>query len=191
MYNLPTLLSKISLQTEFSVWFIPLCLVIGVGYAALLYTKKSPWSTSINRLLAGLRFVLTSLICFLLLGPLLNQIEFFEEKPIVVLAVDDSASLPDGYDSLDFIDLKNQLAQIANKLEDADLDVRIRGVQNYYDEASDIQFNQQATNLHGILKGVRQDFEQQNLVGAILVSDGIHNYGSSPQFLTLNYPYLV
>lgn len=188
MYNLPTLLSKISLQTELSTWFIPLCLVIGVGYAALLYTKKSPWSTYVNRLLAGLRFVLTSLICFLLLGPLLNQIEFFEEKPIVVLAVDDSASLPDGYDSLDFINVKNQLAKIANKLEDADLDVRIRGVQNYYDDASDIQFNQQATNLHGILKDVRQDFEQQNLVGAILVSDGIHNYGSSPQFLTLNYP---
>ncbi len=127
-------------------------------------------------------------MCFLILGPLLNQIEFFEEKPIVVLAVDDSASLPDGYDSLDFIRVKNKLAQMADQLEGFDLDVRIRGVQNYYDAASDIQFNQQATNLHGILKGIRQDFEQQNLVGTILLSDGIHNYGNSPQFLTLNYP---
>ncbi len=141
-----------------------------------------------NRLLAGLRFVLTTLMCFLILGPLLNQIEFFEEKPIVVLAVDDSASLPDGYDSLDFINVKNKLAQMADQLADANLDVRIRGVQNYYDNAGDIQFSQQATNLHGILKGVRQDFEQQNLVGTILLSDGIHNYGNSPQFLTLNYP---
>lgn len=162
--------------------------MIGIGYAALLYSKKSPWSKSVNRLLAGLRFVLTSLICFLLLGPLLNQIEFFQEKPIVVLAVDDSASLPDGYDSLDFINVKNQLVQLEDQLESADLDVRIRGVQSYYESASDIEFNQQATNLHGILKGVRQDFEQQNLVGTILVSDGIHNYGSSPQFLNLNYP---
>lgn len=135
-----------------------------------------------------MRFLLITLMCFLILGPLLNQIEFFEEKPIVVLAVDDSASLPDGYDSLDFIRVKNKLAQMADQLEGFDLDVRIRGVQNYYDAASDIQFNQQATNLHGILKGIRQDFEQQNLVGTILLSDGIHNYGNSPQFLTLNYP---
>lgn len=139
-------------------------------------------------MLATLRFVLISLICFLLLGPLLNQIEFFEEKPIVVLAVDDSASLPDNYDSLEFINIKNQLADIERELEAADIDVRIRGVQNYYESASELQFDQQATNLHGILKGIRQDFEQQNLIGAILVSDGIHNYGSSPQFLTLNYP---
>lgn len=188
MYILSTLLSKISLQTEFSSWFIPLCLVIGLGYAALLYTKKHPWSKSVNWWLAIMRFLLITLMCFLILGPLLNQIEFFEEKPIVVLAVDDSASLPDGYDSLDFIRVKNKLAQMADQLEGFDLDVRIRGVQNYYDAASDIQFNQQATNLHGILKGIRQDFEQQNLVGTILLSDGIHNYGNSPQFLTLNYP---
>lgn len=188
MHNLPALLSKISLQTEFSSWFIPLCLVVGLGYAALLYSKNSPWSKSVNRLLAGLRFVLITLICFLLLGPLLNQIEFFDEKPIVVLAVDDSASLPDGYDSTAFLAIKSQLSEMESDLENADLDVRIRGVEQYYNEAADVEFNQQATNLHGILKGIRQDFEQQNLVGTILVSDGIHNYGSSPQFLTLNYP---
>lgn len=188
MHNLSTLLSKISLQTEFSPWFIPLCLVVGAGYAAILYTKNSPWSKSVNRLLAGLRFALISIMCFLILGPLLNQIEFFEEKPIVVLAIDDSASLPDGYDSTQFINVRNQVAAMANQLADADLDVRIRGIEGYYNDPADIRFDQQATNLHGILKGVRQDFEQQNLVGTILVSDGIHNYGSSPQFLTLNYP---
>ncbi|OEK06438.1 hypothetical protein [Roseivirga misakiensis] len=154
----------------------------------LLYSKKAPWSKQINRLLSAFRFILISLICFLLLGPLLNQIDFFDEKPIVVLAVDDSASVTDAYDSAYFLDVKSRLSSMYSALSRADLEVKIRGIDRYYDNVESIAFDQQKTNLHGILKGIRQDFEQQNLVGTMLVSDGIHNYGSTPQFLTLNYP---
>ena len=188
MYNLSSLLAKLTLQTEFSIWFIPLCLLIGAGFAILLYSKKAPWPKRTNRILAGFRFVLISFICFLLLGPLLNQIEFFDEKPIVVLAIDDSASISDSYDSVDFLGVKARISAMADELTEADLQVKIRGVEQYYDDVEDITFTSQKTNLHSILKGIRQDFEQQNLVGTILVSDGIHNYGSTPQFLTLNYP---
>lgn len=188
MFRLASLLSKLTLQTEFSPWFIPLCILVGAGFSLLLYSKNTPWPKNINRVLTGFRFVLITLICFLLLGPLLNQISFYDEKPIVVVAIDDSASIPDGYDSSTFSSIKDQLMSIANDLKESDLDVKIRGIDNYYNAVEDISFSGQATNLHGLLKGIRQDYEQQNLVGAILVSDGIHNYGSSPQFLTLNYP---
>lgn len=188
MHRLSIVLSKLTLQTELSPWFIPLCLVIGGLYAGLLYSKNAPWPKTTNRILAALRFILISLICFLLLGPLLNQISFFDEKPIVVLAVDDSASIKDGYDSTDFESVKNQIKNLEDQLKGLDLEVKLRGVEKYYNSTDDITFEDQATNLHSILKGIRQDFEQQNLVGTILVSDGIHNYGSSPQFLTLNYP---
>ncbi len=188
MFNLAFLFSKLSLQTEFSLWFIPLCFLVGAAFTYLLYSKKTPWSKSTNRILTGFRFVLITLICFLLLGPLLNQINFFDEKPIVVLAVDDSASIPDAYDSTSFPAIKAQIETIATQLERSGVDVKVRGTEKYYDNVSDITFSQQATNLHSLLKGIRQDFEQQNLAGTILISDGIHNYGSSPQFLTLNYP---
>lgn len=188
MYNLSSLLAKLTLQTEFSIWFIPLCLLIGAGFAILLYSKKAPWPKRTNRILAGFRFILISFICFLLLGPLLNQIEFFDEKPIVVLAIDDSASISDSYDSVDFLGVRARINAMADELAQADLQVKIRGVEQYYDDVEDITFTSQKTNLHSILKGIRQDYEQQNLVGTILVSDGIHNYGSTPQFLTLNYP---
>ncbi|MFY0593640.1 hypothetical protein [Roseivirga sp.] len=156
--------------------------------AFLLYSKKTPWSKKTNRLLFAFRFILISLICFLLLGPLLNQIDFFDEKPIVVLAIDDSASTKDGYDSTAFLEVKSRLSDLYSSLSQSDLSVKIRGTEQYYENVEDIKFDQQKTNLHGILKSVRQDFEQQNLVATLLVSDGIHNYGSSPQFLTLNYP---
>ena len=188
LYRLSTALSKLTLQTEFSLWFIPLCFVVGALYAGLLYSKNAPWSKTTNRILAGLRFVLISLICFLLLGPLLNQISFFDEKPILVLAVDDSASIKDGYDSASFESVKAQIKNLEEQLKSADLEVKVRGIEKYYNGTEEINYTDQATNLHSILKGIRQDFEQQNLVGTVLISDGIHNYGSSPQFLTLNYP---
>ena len=162
--------------------------MIGAGLTALLYSKKAPWSKRVNQLLAAFRFVLISLICFLLIGPLLNQIDFFDENPIVILAVDDSASINDSYDSAGLLSVKARLKAMSDALTQADLQVKVRGIDQYYESVDDINFNQQKTDLHSILKGIRQDFEQQNLVGTILVSDGIHNYGSTPQFLTLNYP---
>ena len=131
---------------------------------------------------------MVALLCFLLLGPLLNQINFFEEKPIVVLAIDDSASIQDGYDSIQFEQVKNTMAQIELQLSDEDYELRIRGINQYYNNLKELSFNSQATDLHKVLQGIRQDFEQQNLVATILASDGIHNYGSSPQFLNLNFP---
>jgi hypothetical protein len=48
-----------------------------------------------------------------------------------------------------------------------------------------------ATNLQSLLKGIASDYEQQNLVGVVLASDGIHNYGLSPQFTQLNFPVIT
>lgn len=131
---------------------------------------------------------MVALLCFLLLGPLLNQINFFEEKPIVVLAIDDSASIQDGYDSIQFEQVKRTLSQLESQLNNEDYELRIRGINQYYNDLDEVRFSSQSTDLHKVLQGIRQDFEQQNLIGTILISDGIDNYGSSPQFLTLNYP---
>ena len=188
MRSLPALLAKISLQTDFSPWFIPLCLVVGIGYALILYSKKSPWNKNFNRILFALRAVAVALLCFFLLGPLLNQLNFFEEEPIVVLAIDDSASIKDAYDSVRFEQIKATLAQLESQLENEDYELRIRGIDGYYNSLDEIRFESQSTDLHKVLQSVRQDFEQQNLAATILASDGIDNYGSSPQFLTLNYP---
>ncbi|NVK83757.1 MAG: VWA domain-containing protein [Cytophagia bacterium] len=188
MRSLPALLTKITLQTDFSPWFLPLCLVVGIGYGLILYSKSAPWSKNLNWLLLALRAVMVTLLCFLLLGPLLNQINFFEEKPIVVLAIDDSASIQDGYDSIQFEMVKSTMAQLESELNNEDYELRIRGINQYYNNLSEVTFTSQSTDLHKVLQGIRQDFEQQNLVGTLLISDGIDNYGSSPQFLTLNYP---
>ena len=81
------------LSTAYSPWFILLCLAVGAGYAALLYSARTPWSRAINYGLAALRFVVVSFLCFLLLAPFVKTTTTRTEAPTVVLAVDNSQSV--------------------------------------------------------------------------------------------------
>lgn len=181
-------LSNLQLQTNFSGWFIPVCILVGLGYAFLLYQKKAPWSKAINRFLFSVRAVLIAFICFFLLEPVLNQLRFFEEKPLIVFAIDDSASLPAAYDSLDFLSIKNRLRALADEMVSSDWEVKIKSQEQYLASPNAINFTAQRTNLHELLTGIAKDFEKQNHVATVLVSDGIHNLGTSPDFLNLPYP---
>ncbi len=181
MFNI---LLKQTLQTELSAWFIPLCLLIGLVGAWILYSKKAPWSKTVNRLLFGIRASLLTLICFFLLGPLLNRIDFTNEDPIAVIYIDNSSSINE--DSI--ASLKGSLNEISNRLDAQGLEVKYRDLNGYITDLDDISFNNESTDLGNGLKSIKQDFEQQNLAAVILATDGIHNYGSSPQYLTLNYP---
>uniref|UniRef100_UPI004048B36E hypothetical protein n=1 Tax=Roseivirga sp. TaxID=1964215 RepID=UPI004048B36E len=183
--------NSLLLKTDFPSWFILVCFLVGGLYAFILYSKKTNWTKNTNRVLAAFRFVLVTLLCFLLMGPLLNQVTFFDEQPVIVLAVDNSASVPAAYDSLDFLALKKNLANISDEISAAGYELRIRNLQDYQSEVENIDFDQNATNLQSLLQGIASDYEQQNLVGVVLASDGIHNYGLSPQFTQLNFPVIT
>ena len=177
-------LLKHTLQTELSAWFIPLCVIVGLVGAGILYSKKAPWSKNVNRLLFSLRALVLALICFLLIGPLLNQTRFENEDPVAVLFVDNSSSV--GQDST--IDIRGTLRTMKDQLESEGLEVKVRNLEEYVNDIDGLNFDAQATDLNDGLKRIRQDFELRNLAAVVLASDGIHNYGSSPQYLTVNYP---
>ena len=81
-------MQHLELKFDYSPWYILLCLVAGVLFAFILYQKKGPWSKQINYLLATFRFILVSLLAFLLIGPFLKLIKNSIEKPTFVFAVD-------------------------------------------------------------------------------------------------------
>ena len=81
------------LTTQYSSWFILLCLLVGVGYAALQYSTKAPWSKQLNYALAALRFAVVSFLCYLLLAPFIKTTTTRTEQPTLVLAIDNSQSV--------------------------------------------------------------------------------------------------
>ncbi len=176
------------LQFDYSSWFILICLLTGALYAFLLYSKKAPWSNSLNKLLAVARFVVVSFIAFLLLNPLLKQFIDQIEKPVLVLAVDNSLSVTHTVDSVEQKKLAASLEEQINKIAQADYQVAVQTLNQSNITPDQITFDQKTTDINSLLRDIATRYDGKNLAGTILVSDGNYNQGASPAFFPYPFP---
>jgi hypothetical protein len=177
---------KPALIFEHSPFFLVLCLVAGLVYAYLLYQKKGPWSKRVNIILFALRFIAVTTLALLLVSPILKQIQNQIEKPTFVIAIDNSKSLAEVKDSLALKRLTDELEVISSALQKQDFDIEFRSLTGK-EKNGEVQFNEQATDLNSLLNGIKTDYENRNLAGVLLVSDGIYNMGMSPGFANYNF----
>ena len=133
-------------------------------------------------LLSLLRFLTVSLIAYLLIGPLVKREVHQEEKPIIVLAHDNSRSINYCKDSTFYADtLPEGLEKLVSKLEKS-----FRVERWSYDaqpsrvEAFDGVSDGASTNIGAALSQLADQYVGQNLGAIILTSDGIYNSGSNP-----------
>lgn len=164
--------------------FIFACLLLGIAYAFIQYNKKSPWSKSLNYILAALRAVLVTIIAVLLVSPIIKLILNEIEKPTYVIAVDNSKSISLVRDSLAIDKLLIDVNNYKEKLEEKGFIVELRSLS----EVDDLSFTNESTNLAEILTVIQSDYEGRNLSGVLLVSDGIYNQGISPAYKEFSFP---
>jgi hypothetical protein len=176
------------LSTAYSPWFILLCLAVGAGYAALLYSAKAPWSRAINYLLAALRFVVVSFLCFLLLSPFVKTTTTRTEAPTVVLAVDNSQSVSLFSPKPALSQVEAGLPQLAATLRGKGFRVETRTLNNADAAPDSLRFTATRTDLNKLLADSREANADRNLAGVVLLSDGIVNQGQAPQFSEFNFP---
>ncbi len=189
----PLLVVGFSLITSYPVWFLLLCIVAGVGYASLLYFRKkeNEFNLLTSRILAVLRGISVTLISFLLLSPLLKSTSRYSEKPIVLLALDNSGSITMGKDSTYY---KNDFAENFKKLA-SDLSNRYE-VQTYtfgdkITNGINATFNEKQTNMESLFNEIQDSYSNRNLAALILASDGIYNQGADPLYVSDNAPYSI
>ena len=88
-----------TLTLEYPAWYILLCLLLGAAYAVFMYFRDAVFKDPSKRLKRSLwffgflRFAVVSVIAFLLLSPFLKSRFTEEEKPIIVVAQDNSSSV--------------------------------------------------------------------------------------------------
>ena len=112
--HLPNLMFKIS--TELPFFLSIFTLLLGFGYAYLLYSKEDKISNIwLKRLLFIIRGVIVFFLSFLLLNPLIKSLHKDYEKPILVIAQDASSSIQD-------TNIYSHLSFLAKQLE-TDFDV--------------------------------------------------------------------
>jgi len=161
---------------------------VGAGYAALLYSAKAPWSRAINYGLAALRFIVVSFLCFLLLSPFVKATTTRTEAPTVVLAVDDSQSIPLFTPKPALGQLTAGLPQLAAILREKGFRVETRTLTKAEAAPDSLRFTADRTDLNKLLADSREANADRNLAGVVLVSDGIVNQGQEPQFAEFNFP---
>lgn len=167
--------------------FLVVCIIAGLGYAALQYFRtKHPWSTGMNTLLFSIRAILAFFLAFLLLGPIVKQISNLYEKPALVILHDNSSSIEEATDSLTRAKLHEKLEETKELLEENGYDSDIYTLTD--DRSAPFSYSGTTSDINGALRRIANRYEGKNVAGVILVSDGIYNAGLSPLYSNYNFP---
>ncbi|MGL1887244.1 MAG: hypothetical protein OCD76_12090 [Reichenbachiella sp.] len=166
---------------EYSAWLIVVAMALAGGLTYLLYTKNSPWSTLVNYILAAVRFSLITLLLILLLNPLLQQFQTTVEKPKIIIALDDSASMINVMDSSEIAKLKASISELSSTILGADMEVELVGMSSDLDlkDVSDLRFDHKTSDITSWIKRLESKYENQNVGAIYLISDGNANVGAS------------
>lgn len=164
---------------------IVLCLLAGLLYAGILY-YRNPLLKDVPRVLRVLlftfRFLLSAFICFYLLDPMIRLIRRETEKPMVIVAIDNSASLTSSKDSMYYWekfpgDVRDLLASLSEKFDTATYtfgDKTRNGLE--------FTFSDKVTDMASLFTELDNRLTNRNIGAVILASDGIYNRGSNPLY---------
>ena len=172
-------------------WFVLLCLLVGAAYAAILYYKSKDSERFVEYkwvqiLLPILRFLLGSILAFLLLGPVLKYAGFITQKPIIAVVVDDSKSMIQSGETLETI--SKQVADLQIRLsEKYEVDLISYSNVPQFTTVDKFTATGSETNISQALRYANEQYVNQNLGGVVLLTDGIYNGGSNPSFVAENY----
>ena len=176
----------IQLSTEYSIAWTILCGIVSFLFAYWLY-RKSPFSKKWSAILALLRFFTIFLLSFFLLNPFLNFEIVEKEKPIVVFAIDNSASMVRSGDSL-FLkkELSKQIdAFTKENIDDFKIDTYTFGESTKLNGQSD--FSDKKTDISQLISDLNANYSNRNICALTIVSDGLYNYGKNPNYQSFDF----
>ncbi len=171
-----------SLLTAVSSWYLIGCLLIGVLYALLLYYRSgSKFSQAWFRFpLAVLRGSVVALIVLLLFNPYLKSEQKVTEKPLVILAVDNSQSLVQQADSVELAEALAGFAAGAVKALSEEHDLRLFSFGGGIEDSLKYDFSAKSTDISGLFQQLEDRYSGNQLAAVVLLSDGIFNRGFDP-----------
>jgi len=108
------------------------------------------------------------------------------EKPSIVFLVDNSVSVKEGMDSLQWSNIDKQLESTMDELASHGFDVEMTTLDE--NRNPNIVFDHPTSDLNGVVRNLMGQYEGKNLAGLVVLSDGIYNSGSSPLYSPSRVP---
>ncbi|MBP5400403.1 MAG: hypothetical protein J6Y35_02095 [Bacteroidales bacterium] len=178
-----------TLITEYSLWFALLCVLLGAVFSVALYFRNN--NTDFDRkakiVMSVLRGVSIALIAFLLLAPMLKLNVKETEQPVLIVAIDNSESMVATPDSAFYrADFQEEINNLVQSFSDKyDVKTYLLGESATATNSKEqlaVPFDGKMTNLSSLFTDVENVYANQNVGAMVLVSDGIYNTGSNPQY---------
>ena len=177
------------LLTQYPLWLVIFALLLGVGYALYLYYKNNNviFEKPMRIAMASLRGLAVALIAFLLLAPMVKLTVKQTDKPIVLVAIDNSESVKSNKDSAFYAkEYPGQVAKLISELGDSYVvKTYLVGDEDHLigdKETLDMDFSDKSTNLSSLFDQVDMLYANQNVGAVVMLTDGIFNTGASPYY---------
>lgn len=177
------------LLTQYPLWLVIFALLLGVGYALYLYYKNNNviFEKPMRIAMASLRGLAVVLIAFLLLAPMVKLTVKQTDKPIVLVAIDNSESVKSNKDSAFYAkEYPGQVAKLISELGDSYVvKTYLVGDEDHLigdKETLDMDFSDKSTNLSSLFDQVDMLYANQNVGAVVMLTDGIFNTGASPYY---------
>lgn len=170
-----------------SVFFVFVSAVVAIALAFFHYFYRAKNKHSYHFLLASLRAVSIFLILVLFINPEIRSTQYRTEKPSLLLAVDNSASI-------DYLGSSKVVSEFVNDIQnDQDIkdrfDVEVFAFGEQVERTSDFSFSDTQTNIFDAFNSLKELFPE-GPAPIVLITDGNQTYGRD--YLTgargLKYP---
>ena len=166
---------------SFSTFLILIgCLVLGAAYAWVLYAVNRNLAQKLRNTLAIIRTLAVATLAFLLFAPLVRRITHTPEKPVIIIANDNSISVkaiqPSGFDVQKYQqDLKRLAVKLSEKYE-----VKTYSFGDSVKQGLSFTGTDQVSNGTALVNQLNDELLNRNVGAIIMASDGIFNRGGNP-----------
>ena len=179
------MLLQIQFTTATILWLLA-CLILGLAYAFVLYKDKNSEKKSLNYLLFVIRTLAVTIIAYILFAPLVKSTTKTLEKPLLLIAQDNSASIgiikSADFSSKSYADrFKKFEKYLSEKYE-----IHSYSFGNSVKAGLKFDFTDKQSNIESVFKMVNDEFPNRNIGAVILATDGIYNRGGNPQYASEN-----
>lgn len=173
------------LISNYPWYYTLLCLVAGFVFSAMLYVRdkqNAERSKVLLYSLAALRFASISIIAFLLLDVFIKRLVNETEKPIIIIAQDNSSSIIAGRDSSE---IKTEYTTALNTLIQSvkeKYDVKTYQFDSETKPSETFDFKGKETDISKLFLDIENNYANKNIGAIILATDGIYNKGTNPLY---------
>ena len=180
-----------SIIIDYPWYFIVFCLLLGAAYAVAMYWlrgrkgREADFTRGVTVVLSLLRGIAVAAIAFLLFSPLVKRESNRKEKPVVILAQDNSKSLDYSADSAFYhSEYLERMERLADELG-ADYDVQRYSFGAAVEQGTgNGAFDEPSTDIAQLLTEVGDRYAGRNVGAVVVASDGIYNNGANPLNVT-------